>query len=203
MLNSNPEATSSSVLGPFHVSGAPPLAIGGDMKRDFDGPLLLAEGVVRDIQGNPIPHAELDIWQTAPNGLYASQDDEQDTYSFHGLMTVGEDGRYAFTTAKPAEYTVPSDGPVGAILNACGRHPWRPSHLHYIVKAKGFRTLVTEIFPEDDPYLDQDTVFGVRNDLVMRYVEKPASEFPEGMVLSGKVKEPFLHVNFDVTLAPE
>lgn len=203
MLNSEPNATSSSVLGPFHVSGAPPLAVGGDMKRDFGGPVLLAEGVIRDTDGNPIPNAEIDIWQTAPNGLYASQDEDQDTYSFHGLMTVGEDARYAFTTVKPVEYTVPSDGPVGDILRACGRHPWRPSHLHYIVKAPGFRTLVTEIFPDDDPYLDQDTVFGVREDLVMRYTEKPASEFPDGMTLSGKINAPFLHVKFDVILARE
>ncbi|MEM9350018.1 MAG: dioxygenase [Pseudomonadota bacterium] len=202
MINSNEDATSSSVLGPFHVSGAPPLPVGGDMKRHYGGPILLAEGTIRDLDGNPIPNAELDIWQTAPNGLYASQDEEQDTFSFHGLMTVGDDGRYAFTTVKPVEYTVPSDGPVGDILRACGRHPWRPSHLHYIVKAEGFNPLVTEIFPDDDPYLDEDTVFGVRKDLVMHYVEKPASEFPDGLEISGKVNEPFLHVNFDVTLAP-
>jgi hydroxyquinol 1,2-dioxygenase len=203
MLHSSDEATSSSVLGPFHVSGAPPLAVGGDMKRDFGGPVLLAEGVIRDTDGNPIPGAELDIWQTAPNGLYASQDEAQDTFSFHGLMTVGDDGRYAFTTVKPVEYTVPSDGPVGDILRACGRHPWRPSHLHYIVKAPGYRTLVTEIFPDDDPYLDQDTVFGVRDDLVMTYREKPASAFPDGMALTGKIDAPFLNVNFDVVLAKE
>jgi len=203
MLHSRDDATSSSVLGPFHVSGAPPLAVGGDMKRSFGGPILLAQGVIRDTDGNPIPNAEIDIWQTAPNGLYASQDEDQDTFSFHGLMTVGDDGRYAFTTVKPVEYTVPSDGPVGEILRACGRHPWRPSHLHYIVKAPGYRTLVTEIFPEDDPYLDQDTVFGVRDDLVMTYNEKPASEFPDGMVLSGKVDAPFLVVNFDVVLPKE
>ena len=203
MLHSSPESTSSSVLGPFHVSGAPALPVGGDMKRDFGGPVLLAEGVIRDTNGNPIPNANLDIWQTAPNGLYASQDDEQDTFSFHGLMTVGADGAYAFTTVKPVEYTVPSDGPVGDILRACGRHPWRPSHLHYIVKAPGYRTLVTEIFPDDDPYLDQDTVFGVREDLVMTYVEKPASAFPDGLELSGTVQEPFLHVKFDVVLSPE
>ncbi|WP_171172466.1 dioxygenase [Ruegeria sp. HKCCA0370] len=201
MLHSTPDATSSSVLGPFHVSGAPPLPFGGDMKRHYDGPVLLAEGVIRDAEGNPIGGAELDIWQTAPNGMYASQDEEQDTFSFHGLMTTGEDGKYAFTTVKPVEYTVPSDGPVGDILRACGRHPWRPSHLHYIVKAPGHRSLVTEIFPDDDPYLDQDTVFGVRDDLVMTYVERPASEFPEGMELSGTITEPFLHVKFDVTLA--
>lgn len=201
MLHSSPEATSSSVLGPFHVSGAPPLPFGGDMKRHYGGPVLLAEGVIRDTDGNPISGAELDIWQTAPNGMYASQDEEQDTYSFHGLMTTGEDGKYAFTTVKPVEYTVPSDGPVGDILRACGRHPWRPSHLHYIVKAPGYRSLVTEIFPDDDPYLDQDTVFGVRDDLVMTYVERPVSEFPDGMELSGKITEPFLHVKFDVKLA--
>ena len=201
LLHSSPDATSSSVLGPFHVSGAPPLAYGGDMKRHYGGPLLLAEGTIRDIKGDPIPGATLDIWQTAPNGLYASQDDDQDTYSFHGLMTVGKDGRYAFTTVKPVEYTVPSDGPVGDILRACGRHPWRPSHLHFIVEAPGFQPLVTEIFPDDDPYLDQDTVFGVRKDLVMKYVEKPASEFPEGMELSGKIEQTFLHVEFDVVLA--
>tara|TARA_R110002051_G_scaffold70936_1_gene127837 strand:- start:2417 stop:3289 length:873 start_codon:yes stop_codon:yes gene_type:complete len=201
MLHSDPASTSSSVLGPFHVSGAPPLAVGGDMKRDFGGPMLLAEGVIRDTDGNPIANAEIDIWQTAPNGLYASQDDAQDTFSFHGLMTVGKDGRYAFTTVKPVEYTVPTNGPVGDILRACGRHPWRPSHLHYIVKAPGFKTLVTEVFPQDDPYLDQDTVFGVRDDLVMTYEHKQPDDFPGGMVLSGQVHDPFLYVNFDVTLA--
>lgn len=203
MLHSSPEATSSSVLGPFHVSGAPPLAVGGDMKRGFGGQILLVEGTIRDTEGNPIPGAVLDIWQTAPNGLYASQDEAQDKFSFHGLMTVGEDGRYAFTTAKPVEYTVPSDGPIGDFLRACGRHPWRPSHLHYIVTARGYRSLVTEIFPDDDPYLDQDTVFGVREDLVMTYNKKPASEFPDGLALSGEITEPFLSVEFDVTLAAE
>lgn len=201
MLHSHCDATSSSVLGPFHVSGAPPLALGGDMKRDFGGTLLLAEGVIRDTDGAPIAGAVIDIWQTAPNGLYASQDNAQDTYSFHGLMTVGDDGRYTFTTVKPVEYTVPDDGPVGEILRACGRHPWRPSHLHYIVTAPGYRSLVTEIFPADDPYLDQDTVFGVRDDLVMTYHEKQPADFPDGMVLSGEVEEAFLAVKFDIVLA--
>lgn len=203
MMHSNPRATSSSVLGPFHVSNPPKLEIGGDMKRDFDGPLLLVEGQVRDLDGKAIPHAEIDIWQTAPNGLYSSQDPDQDIHSFHGLMTTDANGAFSFTTVRPVEYTVPSDGPVGELLDAAGRHPWRPSHLHYIVKASGFRTLVTEVFPDDDPYLDQDTVFGVRDDLVMTYEEKQANDFPDGMALSGKVVAPFLYVNFNVTLAPE
>jgi hydroxyquinol 1,2-dioxygenase len=202
LINSKPGGTSSSVLGPFHISGAPPLAIGGDMKDRFDGELIIAEGIVKDMDGNPIEGAEVDIWQTAPNGLYSSQDADQDTFSFHGIQTTGTDGRYAFTSVKPVEYTVPTDGPVGDILNATGRHPWRPSHLHYIVKAKGFRPLVTEVFPDDDPYLNQDTVFGVRDDLVMSYTQMPAGSFPAGFALSGKVDGPYLRVDFDLTLVP-
>lgn len=201
MLHSSPEATSSSVLGPFHVSNPPPLAIGGDMKRDYEGEVLLVEGTVRDTDGNPIAGANIDIWQTAPNGLYSSQDEDQDIHSFHGLMTADENGRYAFTTVRPVEYTVPSDGPVGDILKAAGRHPWRPSHLHYIVTAEGFRSLVTEVFPDDDPYLDQDTVFGVRDDLVMTYVEQPAGSFPEGFALSGSVDDAYSRVDFDLVLS--
>ena len=203
MINSEPGGTSSSVLGPFHIPGAPPLPIGGDMKRHYPGPIVLADGIVKDVNGTPIEGARVDIWQTAPNGLYSSQDAEQDTFSFHGIQTTGADGRYAFTTVKPVEYTVPGDGPVGDILRACGRHPWRPSHLHFIVTAEGFRPLVTEIFPEGDPYLDEDTVFGVREDLVMRYREMPAGSFPDGFELSGQVDEPYLRVEFDLVLLRE
>jgi len=189
------------VLGPFHVSNPPPLAIGGDMKRYFEGEVLLVEGYIRDTTGKPLPGAKLDIWQTAPNGMYSSQDPEQDINSFHALMVADENGRYAFTTVRPVSYTVPSDGPVGGILDAAGRHPWRPSHLHYIASAAGHQTLVTEVFPDNDPYLDQDTVFGVRDDLVMKYVEQPAGSFPEGFELSGKVPEIYSRVDFDLILA--
>ena len=202
MINTRPEGTSSSVLGPFHISGSPPLEIGGDMKGEFEGPVLVAQGIIKNVDGEAIEGASLDIWQTAPNGLYSSQDPDQETYSFHGIQTTGADGRYAFTSVKPVEYTVPTDGPVGDILNACGRHPWRPSHLHYIVKAPGYKSLVTEIFPDDDPYLDQDTVFGVRRDLVMSYQTKPAGSFPDGFELSGKVPDEYLQVTFDLVLVP-
>ncbi|PRY26103.1 hydroxyquinol 1,2-dioxygenase [Aliiruegeria haliotis] len=203
MLHSRPDATSSSVLGPFHVSNPPPLEIGGDMKRDFEGEVLLVEGTVRDTSGNPLPGATIDIWQTAPNGMYSSQDPDQHIHSFHGLMTCDGNGRYAFTTVRPVSYTVPEDGPVGEILRAAGRHPWRPSHLHYIVSAPGHRTLVTEVFPDDDPYLDEDTVFGVRDDLVMTYVPQPAGSFPDGFELSGKVEGAYSRVDFDLVLAAE
>jgi len=201
MVNSKPGVTSSSVLGPFHVSDAPPLEIGGDMRANFDGEVVLVEGVVRDAAGVPIPGALVDIWQTAPNGLYSSQDPEQDTYSFHGLMTTDNQGRYAFTTIRPVSYVVPDDGPAGEILKAAGRHPWRPSHLHFIVEAPGYQSLITEVFAADDPYLDQDTVFGVREDLVMHYVNQAAGTFPEGFALTGKVEGEYSRVDFDFKLA--
>ncbi len=202
MINSVPEGTSSSVLGPFHISGAPDIPFGFDMKRDYEGEILLARGKVTDPNGNPIEGAKIDIWQTAPNGLYSSQDPDQDTYSFHGIQTTNADGAYGFTTVKPVSYTVPTDGPVGDILRATGRHPWRPSHLHYIITADGYRPLVTEIFPDDDPYLDEDTVFGVREDLVMKYVEQAPETFPDGYDLSGSVNEPYLVADFDLKLVP-
>ena len=201
MINSSTEATSSSVLGPFHISNAPPRELGADLGGDYEGEVILVEGVIKDTTGKPIAGATIDIWQTAPNGLYSSQDPEQDIYSFHALFTSDEDGRYAFTTVRPVSYTVPTDGPVGDILKATGRHPWRPSHLHYIVKAEGYKDLVTEVFPDDDPYLDEDTVFGVRSDLVMTYVEHPAGSFPAtGFELSGKMDEAYLRVDFDIVL---
>jgi hydroxyquinol 1,2-dioxygenase len=200
LVNMVPGGSSSSVLGPFHISGAPAIPFGVDMKRHYSGPVLVAQGVIQNMDGEPIDGASIDIWQTAPNGLYSSQDPEQDTYSFHGIQTVGQDGRYGFTTVKPVSYKVPTDGPGGALLHATGRHAWRPSHLHFIVKAEGYRTLVSEIFAGDDPYLDQDAVFGVREDLVMFYKEMPAGNFPAGYALSGQVDEPYLQVDFDLTL---
>lgn len=201
MLNSSTAGTSSSVLGPFHISNPPRMEMGADLRGEFEGELVLVQGSVRDTEGKPLARATLDIWQTAPNGLYSSQDENQDEYSFHALFETGEDGLYRFTTVRPVCYTVPTDGPVGTLLNATGRHPWRPSHLHYIVKAEGYRPLVTEVFPDDDPYLDQDTVFGVRDDLLMNYIPKKAQEFPaEGLALSGQVNSDFSLVEFNIVL---
>jgi protocatechuate 3,4-dioxygenase beta subunit len=203
MINSRADVTSSSVLGPFHVSDAPPLKIGGDRRGDFKEEVLLVTGHVRDKSGEPIAEATIDIWQTAPNGLYSSQDPDQDIMSFHGLMTADAQGYYGFTTVRPVSDTGPTDGPVGKILTTAGRNPWRPSHLHFIVTAPGFRSLVTEVFPSDDPYLDQDTVFGVRDDLIMTYLAQPEGRFPEGFALSGKVPGPFAKVEFDFFLASD
>lgn len=117
-------------------------------------------------------------------------------------MTTGTDGRYLFSTVRPAPYTVPEDGPVGELLRATGRHPWRPSHLHFIVTAPGHRTLVTEVFPSDDPYLDQDAVFGVREKLIMEYQTRNDHEsLPDNLAIKQTLKgENYFVVEFNFLL---
>lgn len=202
MVDSPSGATSSSVLGPFHILGAPELPVGGDLKRDNPGASVVVTGRIVDGAGDPVAGAVMEIWQTADNGLYSNQDSAQPDYNLRGRMTVGDDGRYSFTTVRPAPYTVPDDGPVGELLRATGRTPWRPSHLHFIVTAPGCRTLVTEVFPSDDPYLDADAVFGVRQDLIMTYREQsPGSPLPESLQAAGNLTDPYYRVDFDFVLA--
>lgn len=202
MVNSSPDGTPSSVLGPFHVRGAPNLPVGGDMKGDNEGAPTIVGGRVLSTDGTPIEGAVLEIWQTAENGLYSGQDDSQPDYNFYSCMTTGADGRYLFSTVRPAPYTVPEDGPVGELLRATGRHPWRPSHLHFIVTANGYRSLVTEVFPSDDQYLDEDAVFGVREKLIMEYQERTdPSELPDDLAIKSTIDTPFYVVDFDFVLA--
>ena len=202
MIHSPPEATASSVLGPFHILGAPDLPVGGDLKQDNDGDTVIVQGKVLSPDGKPVPGAALEIWQTAANGLYSNQDSAQPDYNLRARQVVGDDGRYAFTTVRPAPYTVPDDGPVGDLLRATGRHPWRPSHLHFIIEAEGFRTLVTELFPDDDPYLDEDAVFGVRQDLTMHYQEHhDYGDAPSDLKAKDRLTTPFYMIDFDFRLA--
>jgi protocatechuate 3,4-dioxygenase beta subunit len=119
-------------------------------------------------------------------------------------MTTGADGRYAMTTVKPAPYKVPDDGPVGELFRATGRTPWRPSHLHFIVQAEGLKSLVTEVFANGDPYLDQDAVFGVRSDLIMDYVESTDLDaLPDDLEIGRNATVPYFKVEFDFVLVPE
>lgn len=201
MLGSQHEGTSSSVLGPFHVLGAPELPVGGDLKKDNEGATVVLEGRVRTPDGEPIEGAVIELWQTATNGLYSNQDPAQPEYNLRCSMTVGEDGRYALTTVKPSPYKIPDDGPVGDLLRATGRNAWRPSHLHFIVVADGHKSLVTEVFAEGDPYIDSDAVFGVRSDLVMKYVEQnDLSNLPSDLAVGHNVTLPYFKVDFDFVL---
>ena len=164
-------ATESSVLGPFYREGAPDYESGADLAEgETDGERVLVSGKVTDLGGAPIAGAVLDIWQTAPNAEYAAQDSSGISFNLCGRLTTGGDGRYSFRTRKPVSYTVPGDGPVGAMLEAAGRHNWRPAHIHFKLSASGYETLVTQLFTDDDPYLGSDAVFGVKDSLVVHYV---------------------------------
>ncbi len=203
MINSSGATTPSSLLGPFHISGAPELPVGGDLKKDNAGDTVIVQGKVTNRDGEPLAGANIEIWQTADNGLYSNQDADQPDFNLRTRLLVGDDGHYAFTTIRPVPYTVPSDGPVGDLLRATGRHPWRPSHLHFIIMAENYRTLVTEVFPDNDPYLDEDPVFGVREGLVTRYRRhEDIAEAPGGLAAGAHLTVPFFIVDFDFVLAP-
>jgi hydroxyquinol 1,2-dioxygenase len=191
-------ASESTVLGPFHVEGAPELPMGADICLDHKGEPMLVEGRIVDTEGRPIANARIDVWQANDEGFYdVQQKGIQPDFNLRGLFRTGADGRYWFKGVKPRHYAIPDDGPVGKLLRALGRHPHRPAHLHYILEAKGFETLVTHIFDPDDPYIDSDAVFGVKQSLLTNFeqVTDPAEISAKGM--SG----PFFHVRHDFVLA--
>jgi len=169
MVNAATTGTASSVLGPFHIEGAPELKNGGDLWKGQVGEPLVVSGKVSDATGAPAAGTVLALWQNSGNGMYAQQDPKQSPTNYHARLTVAPDGSFAFSTVRPVSYTVPDDGPAGDMLRALGRHAWRPAHLHMIVHAPGHKPLITEFFPEDDQYLDRDAVFGVRAPLVLPF----------------------------------
>ncbi|MHA1564266.1 MAG: dioxygenase family protein [Alphaproteobacteria bacterium] len=201
MINSPADATPSSVLGPFHILGAPELPVGGDLRRANTGETVIIRGQVIGANGTPIPGAKLELWQIASNGLYSNLDPEQPDYNLRAHMTVGDEGVYAFTTVRPAPYTVPDDGPVGELLHATGRQPWRPSHLHVIATAAGYTNLVTELFPDDDEYLDQDAVFGVREGLITHYKRHDDVAASDQAQVTAELSTPYYTVDFDLQLS--
>jgi catechol 1,2-dioxygenase len=160
--------TEPTVFGPFHVDGAPRREMGTSIVDDDDpGEPLTIGGFVRDLEGNPVAGATIDVWQTASNGKYDVQDPDQPPMNLRGMFTTGADGRYEFRTVRPVAYPIPDDGPVGAMLQAAGRHNWRPAHTHMVIDATGYKRIITHLFDRDSPYLDSDTVFGVRDSLVV------------------------------------
>ena len=163
-------ATETTVLGPFYVDGAPTLENGANISLDDKGEPMVVRGRVTDTEGRPISGALLDVWQANYDGFYdVQQKGIQPDMNLRGVFTTDADGRYWFRSAKPNYYPIPDDGPVGKMLKALGRHPYRPAHVHFIVGAKGFQPITTHYFVSGDPYLESDAVFGVKESLVVDF----------------------------------
>jgi len=182
-------ATEQTVLGPFHVDGSKPRQNGDSIIETETGraPRLHVSGTVHDEAGNPIPGARVDVWQNAANGFYPMQDPSQDPQNMRGIFTTDDQGRYSFITTRPLDYSVPTDGPVGGLLEATGRTSMRPAHTHFIVSAPGYYPVTTHFFDSESQYLDSDAVFGVRDSLILEFE---------------KVDTDNLKAQFDIALTP-
>jgi catechol 1,2-dioxygenase len=198
-LNSGNERgqTASALLGPFYRANAPELAMGADLAQSgTPGPALFFNGQVRGATGNPIGNATLDVWHSSSTGLYENQDPAQESMNLRGRFRTGADGRYWFRTVKPKSYPVPTDGPVGKLLAAQNRHPFRPAHVHFIVSAPGHRTLITQVFSDTDEALAADVVFGAKRQLVCDFLRHDTADdarFPDA-------EPPFYSAEFDFVL---
>ncbi|UYN99793.1 MAG: intradiol ring-cleavage dioxygenase [Devosia sp.] len=160
-------ATENTVFGPFHVADAPVRAMGDTISLDGKGEPCRYQGRVLDMDGAPIAGASIDVWCDNADGFYdVQQPGIQPKWNNRGIFITGADGAYEFIGIKPVSYPIPDDGPVGRMLAALGRHPYRPAHMHYLVTAPGYQKLVTHTFVGGDPYLESDTVFGVKQSLV-------------------------------------
>jgi catechol 1,2-dioxygenase len=199
MANEKPEgATEPTVVGPFYVPGSPLRDHGASIMETGEGTPTWVHGRVLDLNGSPIPGAELDVWEAADSQLYAVQDPDTPEFHLRGRFHAREDGSYAFLTARPVPYPIPYDGPVGRMLATTGRHPWRPAHLHMIVSAAGYETVKTHVFDSASPYLDSDAVFAVKPSLLREFVGRSADdpERPPG------VEGEWCSVENTVVLAP-
>ena len=186
-------ATESTVLGPFYVAGAPRRRYGDSIAEEGEaGVPVWVAGRVLDTEGEPIAGAELDVWQNGEDRLYAVQRPEAPEDHLRGRFESRSDGSFGFVAVRPVPYPIPDDGPVGRMLDATGRHPWRPAHIHMIVRAAGHRTLTTHVFDADSRYLDSDAVFAVKPSLVRRFTTGEPT--PDGA--------PELSVRCDFVLAP-
>jgi hydroxyquinol 1,2-dioxygenase len=185
LANELPEgATESTVLGPFYVPGSPLREYGANIAEAEAGVPAWIYGRILSIDGTPLADAELDVWQNGDNRLYAVQDPTAPEDHLRGRFRTRADGSFAFLAVRPVPYTIPFDGPVGEMLEATGRHPWRPAHIHMIARADGHRTVTTHIFDETSAYLDSDAAFAVKPSLLRRFVERSGDdpERPAGVV---------------------
>jgi hydroxyquinol 1,2-dioxygenase len=191
-------ATEATVFGPFHVMGAPEFGQGADLSGGAPGEPLFVDARVLGLDGRPVAGAKVDVWQADAEGFYDVQRPDLANAQCRGVLRSDAEGRVRFRTVLPDAYPVPTDGPVGQLLLATGRHPWRPAHIHFMIEVPGFRTLTTHVFRDGDRYLDSDVVFGVRSSLIGDIVRHEAGAAPDGTAMAG----PFHTLAFDFVLQP-
>jgi hydroxyquinol 1,2-dioxygenase len=193
------EATDSTVLGPFHMVASPRRELGDTIDLVATGEPCVVTGRVLSLDGSPLAGALVDVWQADDHGFYdVQQPGAQPQGNGRGLFTCDDDGGFWFRTVTPSAYPIPTDGPVGRILTATGRHPYRPAHIHFIVAADGHLPVTTHIFVAGSPYLDSDAVFAVKQRLITDFARV---DDPDQAAAFG-VEAPFRHAQFDVVLQP-
>jgi catechol 1,2-dioxygenase len=164
--------TQANNLGPFFREGAPRLENGASLLRSpTPGAHLTFNGFVRDLEGRPVAGALVDVWHSSPVGLYENQDRTQAEMNLRGKFTTAADGSFGFRSVKPAGYPVPIDGPNGVLLGAQKRHNFRPAHLHFLIEKPGYKTIASQVYDPDDPYLETDSQFGVTRALIGNFVK--------------------------------
>jgi hydroxyquinol 1,2-dioxygenase len=192
-------ATETTVLGPFYVASAPELPLGSDISRDMPGEPMFVSGCVVSAGGRPIAGATVDAWHSDDDGYYDVQHlEEIGGLAMRARFRTDDNGRFHFWSVKPAAYPIPHDGPVGEMLAAQGRHPWRPAHVHFMIDAPGHEKLVTHVFVAGDEYLDSDVVFGVKDSLVRSFEPRPGGKAPDGR----QMERPYCHLHYDFGLKP-
>jgi hydroxyquinol 1,2-dioxygenase len=200
MQNAKPAgATEATVFGPFHIDQAPEYQAGQDIANGASGEPLFVSARILNTKGEAVAGARVNVWQADADGLYDVQRPELHNHQVRGIVHSDKQGLIAFQTVLPVSYPVPTDGPVGQMLLATGRHPWRPAHVHFKIDVPGYQTLITHVFRDDDDYLQSDVVFGVRSSLLGKYIRHEAGKSPDGQTMA----TPFYTLNFDFVLAPK
>ncbi|BBC38769.1 6-chlorohydroxyquinol-1,2-dioxygenase [Streptomyces graminofaciens] len=199
-LNGAEEGTESTVLGPFHMTESPRRELGDSIDLLGTGRPCVVSGRVLAADGTPLPDTELDVWQCTEDGFYdVQQPDVQPPGNGRGLFRTDGEGRYWFRTVVPSHYPIPTDGPVGRLLEATGRHPYRPAHIHFVASAGHHLPVTTHAFVAGSPYVDSDAVFAVKRGLITDFTESYEEQEAERFGVS----VPFTHARFDIVLAPE
>jgi hydroxyquinol 1,2-dioxygenase len=190
-------ATETTVLGPFYVQGPPEHPLGADISAGMQGKPLYCDGSVRRVDGTPIPGAIVDVWHADDHGHYDVQQlDALGDLAGRARFRTDAEGRFHFWTVRPSSYPIPHDGPVGELLAAQGRHPYRPAHVHFMIAAEGHQTLVTHVFAAGDEYLDSDVVFGVKDSIISPFEERGPGAAPDGCEMA----EAYSHLHYDFRL---